>query len=71
MEPLKKGFGSSLLSLVVGDIDYEKDLKKYNPKMQDGLYHVIPSELTVEQREEWKNIGREIFSWTCCLKAKI
>lgn len=54
MEPLKKGFGSSLLSLVVGDIDYEKDLKKYNPKMQDGLYHVIPSELTVEQREEWK-----------------
>ena len=69
--PLKKGFGSSLLSLVVGDIDYEKDLKKYNPKMQDSLYHVIPSELTAEQQEEWKNIGREMFSWTCCLKAKI
>ena len=69
--PLKKGFGSSLLSLVVGDIDYKSDLKKYNPKMQDSLFHVIPNELTAEQQEEWKNIGREMFSWTCCLKAKI
>lgn len=68
--PLKKGFGSNLLSLVAGDIDYEKDLKKFNPKMQDDLFHVVPSDLTTEQQEEWKNIGQLMFSWTCCLKAK-
>lgn len=68
--PLKKGFGSNLLALVVGDIDYEKDLKKYNPKMQDDLFHVVPNDLTTEQQEEWKNIGKLMFSWTCCLKAK-
>ena len=68
--PLKKGLGSNLLSLFVGDIDYEKDLKKYNPKMQDDLFHIVPNDLTTEQQEEWKNIGKLMFSWTCCLKAK-
>lgn len=67
---MKKGLGSNLLSLFVGDIDYEKDLKKYNPKMQDDLFHIVPNDLTTEQQEKWKNIGKLMFSWTCCLKAK-
>lgn len=70
-EPLKRGFGKNLLSLVLGDIDFSKDMKKYNPKMTHALYLVSPQDLTPAQREEWKDIGQRIFSWTCCLKRRI
>lgn len=68
--PLKKGFGNDLLCKVIGDINFEKKTKKYSSKMLDKLYHIKPEELTEAQKEEWRNIGRLIFSWTCCLKAK-
>lgn len=38
--------------------------------MQDDLFHIVPNDLTTEQQEKWKNIGKLMFSWTCCLKAK-
>lgn len=69
-EPLKKGFGNNLLSLVIGDIDYSKDIKKIKPKMNHALYHITPADLTLAQQEEWKNIGQQMFSWTCCLKPR-
>lgn len=69
-EPLKKGFGNNLLSLVIGDIDYSTDIKKFKPKMNHALYHVTPQDLTPSQQEEWKNIGQLVFSWTCCLKPR-
>ena len=67
-EPLKKGFGNNLLSLVIGDIDYSTDIKRFKPKMNHNLYHITSQDLTPSQQEEWKNIGQLIFSWTCCLK---
>lgn len=70
-EPIKKGFGKNLLSLTIGDINYVKEIKKYNPKMIDSLYSITPHELTPAQQEEWKNIGQLMFSWTCCLKCRI
>lgn len=68
--PLKKGFGSCLLSYVIGDIDFSKGMKKYKPRMMDALYNIKPEELTAEQKEEWCKIGQKMFSWTCCLKVK-
>ena len=68
--PLKKGFGSGLLSLVIGDIDFSREMKKYNPRMIDALYNIKPDDLTANQNEEWLKIGRQMFSWTCCLKVK-
>ena len=70
-EPLKKGFGSNLLSLVIGDIDYLTAKKKFKPKMNHALYCITPLDLTPAQQEEWKNIGQLMFSWTCCLKCRI
>lgn len=70
-EPLKKGFGSNLLSLVIGDIDYLTAKKKFKPKMNHALYCITPQDLTPAQQEEWKNIGQLMFSWTCCLKCRI
>lgn len=69
-EPLKRGFGNNLLSLVIGDIDYLKDIKKFKPRMNHALYQVTPQDLTPAQQEEWKNIGQLMFSWTCCLKPR-
>lgn len=69
-EPLKRGFGNNLLSLVIGDIDYLKDIKKFKPKINHALYQVTPQDLTPAQQEEWKSIGQLMFSWTCCLKPR-
>ena len=55
-KPLVVGFGSSLLDSVL---------------QEDGWDFVKEGDLTKAQQEEWRIVGKKIFSWTCCSQKKL
>jgi len=46
-----------------------KVLYPTNKKQKDSihkLYDISEKDLTLSQKEEWENIGKNVFSWCCC-----
>lgn len=62
-KPIVSGYGSNLLFL---SLNKSSQVKKRLDSKND-LYNIIPNDLNTFQRKEWNAIGRELFSWTCCL----
>lgn len=65
---IKSGFGSDLLTIVTCTFDNRGHIK--NPKLMDEMYNIMPTDLTNDQRIEWNNIGKLVFSWTCGLSER-
>ena len=64
---LLPGFGSNILVLALNKSDKQK--KKLDSK--NDLYSITKKDLNTFQQREWEAIGKEMFSWTCCLKGQI
>lgn len=64
---LLSGFGSNILALALNKSDKPK--KKIDP--QNDLYTTKEKDLNTFQQREWEAIGKEMFSWTCCLKGQM
>lgn len=65
---LKKGFGCDLLKRCTSNLDSKDD--RIKPHIIDALFNVSFKDLTTYQQNEWLRIGRELFSWTCCISSK-
>lgn len=65
-EPLLPGFGLNILALALNKSETQK--KRLDSK--NDLYSVTKGDLNSSQIKEWEAIGKEMFSWTCCLGAK-
>lgn len=65
--PLLCGFGSNILTLALNKSDTQK--KRLDQK--NDLYGIIKNDLNTFQQREWEAIGKEMFSWTCCLKGQM
>lgn len=61
--PLISGYGSNLLFL---SLNKSNQFKRRLDSKND-LYSIVSNDLNTFQRKEWNAIGRELFSWTCCL----
>ena len=44
-------------------------VEQENAKVNDLLMKTDYSHLSRSQRMEWENIGKELFSWSCGMKA--
>lgn len=64
---LLPGFGSDILALALNKSDKQK--KKLDSK--NDLYSITKRDLNTFQQREWEAIGKEMFSWTCCLKGQM
>lgn len=64
---LLSGFGSNILALALNKTDKQK--KKLDSK--NDLYSITKRDLNTFQQREWEAIGKEMFSWTCCLKGQM
>ena len=64
---LLSGFGSNILALALNKTDKQK--KKLDSKKD--LYSITKKDLNTFQQREWEAIGKEMFSWTCCLKGQM
>ena len=64
---LLPGFGSDILALALNKTDKQK--KKLDSK--NDLYSITKRDLNTFQQREWEAIGKEMFSWTCCLKGQM
>ena len=62
--PILPSYGSDLLKLALNKS--EKQKRRLNSK--DNLYSISKTDLNTSQQREWEAIGKEMFSWTCCLK---
>lgn len=56
-QPLIKGLSKKLMEKIL-----EKEIKRMS-KITDG-------NLTESQRIEWNNIGKQVFSWSCCFRQR-
>lgn len=67
IKPIVKGYGSGLLSL---SLNKSEQIKKQLSSKND-LYSINSDDLNGFQKKEWTTIGRELLSWTCCLKDNV
>lgn len=60
MSKLIDGWGNNILNNVLFPSNQKQKEKIYK------LYNIEEKDLTQYQKEEWENIGRNVFSWCCC-----
>lgn len=63
-EPIKRGFGGKLLANV---LEAERNSSKRKEKLT--LHQITDSDLNSYQQDEWYEIGKHMFSWTCAARA--
>ena len=63
-KPIKRGFGGKLLANV---LEAKRNSSKRKEKLT--LHQITDNDLNSYQQDEWYQIGKHMFSWTCAARA--